>query len=64
MTVPSLTSVPRGTRVRLTIVVPNRPQGDGFEWVADQTMTADQAREQISRILVARFLNEFLPADD
>jgi hypothetical protein len=65
MSVAALTSVPAGTRVRISIVLPNRParEGDSFVWTAPRRMSAEEARREIARDLVKTFVETFLPID-
>jgi hypothetical protein len=65
MSVGALAAVPAGTKVRLSIRLPNQPAGagDSFVWTAPRRLSAEEARREIERDLVKTFVETFLPVE-
>lgn len=65
MTISTLTTVPAGTVVKISVKLPQQFGGgfDGFQWTTDQPMTIERARDSITRKLLNHFLDQFLPAE-
>ena len=66
MTIPAfLGTVPRGTVVKISIVVPrlNGGMSDGFAWTVHAETSVAELRTRIDSELMPRFYDQFLPAE-
>ena len=66
MPIEQLTTVPKGTVMQVSVRLPLTHGGksDGFRWEAVRTMTVEEARDDVARQLLRRFLDHFMPAVD
>ena len=66
MPIEQLTSVPKGTVIQVSVRLPSSHGGrsDGFRWEAKRALTVEEARDDVARQLLRRFLDHFMPAAD
>lgn len=65
MALSTLTTVPAGTVVKISVKLPQQLGGgfDGFQWTTETPMSVAAARDSITRKLLDRFFDHFLPAE-